>query len=281
MTLTLIFPNSIKIFARNAVKKPSLSVQAVKNQFEADCVSLCLYRNLSRQLFAGFVANHVPLEEGENTITVTATDTEGNTAAASINVTALTAGDYIRITADTESGISPLETTLRVEGSFSFTEEPNLTHDGPGEVEFLENPNDNEFTVSITIPGIYYFTAEVEYQGETYADTVAIQVLSEAELDALLRAKWEGMKAALAQNDIDSAVSYFDDFSKDSYGAIFNALTSQQRLQITQEFSDIKFIRIMKNSAEYDIRTVRDDKEYSFYLLFVRDEDGLWKIRSF
>jgi len=131
------------------------------------------------------VADHVPLEEGENTITATATDTEGNTAAASINVNALTTGDYIRITADTESGISPLETTLRVEGSFSFTDS-SLTYTGPGEVQVLENPGPEEYLVQMTTEGIYFLTVEVEYQGETYTDTVAIQVLSETELDALL-----------------------------------------------------------------------------------------------
>jgi hypothetical protein len=226
-----------------------------------------------------FVANHVPLEEGENTIPVPATDTEGNTAEASINVTALTTEDYIRLTADTESSTSPLETTLRVEGSFSFTALP-LTYTGPGVVEFLENPNENEYTVSITTEGIYYFTAEVNYQGETYTDTVAIQVVSEAELDALLRAKWEGMRQALAQNDIDGAVNYFSESSKENYREMFTIL-SDNLTQIEQELSDIQFIGVMKNSVEYDIRTVRDGKEYSFYLLLVRDEDGLWKISSF
>jgi hypothetical protein len=34
-------------------------------------------------------------------------------------------------------------------------------------------------------------------QSNTYTDTVAVLVLDVAELDALLRAKWEGMKTAL------------------------------------------------------------------------------------
>ena len=226
-----------------------------------------------------FVANHVPLDEGENTITATATDTEGNTAAASINVNALTTGDYIKITADTESGISPLETTLRVEGSVSFTES-SLTHTGPGEVQVLENPGPEEYRVQMTTPGIYYFIAEIEYQGEIYADTVAIQVLSEEELDALLRAKWNGMRQGLAQNDIDSAVSYFAESSKENYREMFTIL-SDNLTQIEQELSDIQFIGVTKNSVEYDIRITRDGDEYSFHLLFARDEDGLWKIRSF
>ncbi|MDY6974422.1 MAG: hypothetical protein SV775_19235 [Thermodesulfobacteriota bacterium] len=81
-----------------------------------------------------FVANHVPLGEGENTIT--ATDTAGNTTTTSIAIDGATQGDYIRITADTESGVSPLETTLAVDGSFGFTAS-SFSYAGPDAVEFL------------------------------------------------------------------------------------------------------------------------------------------------
>ena len=228
-----------------------------------------------------FVASHVPLQEGANTLTATATDIDGHVVTTSITVSAVMPEDYISLEADPESGTSPLETTLMVDGSFSFTESA-LTYNGPGEVEIIENPSPEEYRVRMTTEGVYDFTIEVmDEQNNAYTDTVTVVALNKEEFDAMLKAKWEGMNAALAQNDIDSAVSYFDDFSKDSYRAIFNAITSQQRLQITQEFSDIQFIRIMENSAEYDIRTIKDGREYSFYLLFVRDEDGIWKIRSF
>jgi len=262
------------------ISRPDIMVQGTIPNIEGNEVGVTVNGIAAMVEGTQFVANHVPLDEGENTITATATDTEGNTAAASINVNALTTGDYIRLTADTESGISPLETTLRVEGSFSFTEEPTITYDGPGEVEFLENPNENEYTVRITTEGIYYFTVEVEYQGETYTDTVAIVIMSEAELDALLKAKWEGMRQALAQNDINKAVKYFSESSKENYREMFTIL-SDNLTQIEQELSDIQFIGVTKNSVEYDIRITRDGDEYSFHLLFVRDEDGLWKIRSF
>lgn len=55
----------------------------------------------------------MPLLEGQNTITAVATDTEGNTAVTSITVNAVTTGNYIRLTATPESGISPLETAFK------------------------------------------------------------------------------------------------------------------------------------------------------------------------
>jgi hypothetical protein len=184
-----------------------------------------------------FVANHVPLEEGENTITATATDAAGNTLSAEITVTADTTGDYIWITVDEESGVTPFEATLSVEGTFSFIDSV-LTYTGPDEVEFLENPNENEYTVRIETPGLYFFIAEVDNEGTTYADTIAILVMDQGELNALLRAKWEAMRQALAQSDIDTAVDYFANFSKEGYRETFNIVSSILP-QISQDLDDI------------------------------------------
>lgn len=125
-----------------------------------------------------FVINHVPLKEDKNTITASATDRNGNTAATSVSVKAERAGHYIKISADPEYGTSPLETTLRVEGTFGFVE-PFLTYTGPGNVEFFEMASNNEYGVRIKTKGIYFFTAEViDTKNNTdYTNTIAITVL--------------------------------------------------------------------------------------------------------
>lgn len=55
----------------------------------------------------------MPLLEGQNTITAIATDIAGNTATTSITVNAVTTGNYIRLTANPESGISPMEAAFK------------------------------------------------------------------------------------------------------------------------------------------------------------------------
>jgi len=227
-----------------------------------------------------FVANHVPLQEGENTITVNAKDINGFIASASVTVNATLPDYYIQLTADTESGIAPFQTTLTLDGSFTFTN-PSIVHTGPGVVEFPDNQNENEYTVKITTPGIYFFTASAQDdQNKTFADTIGIQVFDKTELDALLKAKWDGVRQALSENDVDAATSYFADANKDAYQRTFTALWSKLP-QISQDLADIQFIRMMNDSAEYDIRTVEDSDEYSYCLLFIRDRNGLWKIWAF
>ena len=281
MTVTVLTPITLEITSPNhgeTIYRPDILVKGTITNSEGNETGVTVNGMSSIVIGGQFVANHVPLEEGENIITAIATDTEGYTATASITVYAETTGDYIKLTADTESGVSPLEVTLRIEATFSFTES-SLTYTGPGDVETLDSTA-YEYRVRMTTEGIYYFTAEVNHESNTYTDTIAIEVMDEAALDGLLRARWNGMRQALIQNDIDTAVSYFTNSSKGSYQEMFSALSSDLS-QIEQELGDIQFIKIMNSSVEYDIRITRHGEEYSFYLLFLRDEDGLWKIRSF
>ncbi len=226
-----------------------------------------------------FVANHIFLSEGENVITAVATDTEGNTTQAVINVYNGIPTDYISLTTDTESGISPLEVTLMVEGSFNFTQS-SLIDTGPGAVEIIESTAET-YKIRMTTTGLYLFTVEITNGlGDTYTDTIGILVLDVAEIDALLRAKWEGMRQALTQGNIEEVLDFFDSTTQNAYGNFFTA-NPQLLGEMSQSLNDIRFINIMKNSVEYDIRAIKNGKEYSFYLLFVKDENGLWKIKSF
>jgi len=227
-----------------------------------------------------FVSNHIPLAEGQNTITATATDENGSSASVSIKVNAETAGNYIQLSAIPDSGLPLFQTTLNVGGSFGFTES-TIIHTGPDQVEILENTNINEHTAKMTTPGIYYFTGKVSNASDQiYTDTIAVQVFDGAELDTLLRAKWMGMRQALVQNDIPTAASFFIESKKNAYREIFTALSSKLP-QISHALDDIQLIKITYNSAEYDIRTTHNGHIYSYPLRFVKDTDGLWKIKSF
>ena len=226
-----------------------------------------------------FVVNHIPLEGGSsNTIEAIATDTEGNTANTSIIVDADTTGEYISLTANTESGISPLQVVLTIESSLDLAG-ASLSYTGPGEVEFLSRTV-SEYRVRLTAIGIYYFTVSLNSGGTLYQDSIGIVVLSEAELDALLRGKWEEMRARLASGDIEGALVSFDAFTKQDYRDLFNVLSSMLPT-IVQEMEDIRLLKYREDTAIFDIRTIRDAVENSFQLLFTKDSAGIWRIHSF
>jgi hypothetical protein len=181
------------------------------------------------------------------------------------------------------SGATAFETTLRIDGSFSFAES-SVTDSGPGVVEFLTSSAE-EYDIRNTTPGIYFFTAEVtDDQSNTYTDTVAILVLDEAELDAMLSAKWEEMKAALINGDIEGALNYFHESSKEEYQEVFILLASRIP-DISAAMSDIEKVYFKDKVAKYRIKREEivqgQTYDITYYIYFIKGFDGLWKIESY
>lgn len=286
VTVTVVSPITLTITSPldgDTISGPDIMVEGTISNTEGNETGVTVNRIVASVNGDHFVANHVSLQEGESTIIAAATDTDGNTAKASITVYPDTTSDYIRITTDTESGISPLETTLRVEGSFSFTDS-SLTDIGPGVVEVLENPTPEEYRVRMTTEGIYYFTARVDYQDKTCTDTIAIIVLYQAELDAMLRAKWEGMKTSLINNNIEGALNYFHESSKQDYQEIFNLLRARLP-HIVSAMREIELIYSEDRLAKYRIKREEmvqgQTYDITYYIYFIRDFNGLWRIDTF
>lgn len=229
-----------------------------------------------------FVANHVPLVDGANTITVNATDSQGHKAVTAVTVGATTTGPSITLGPDDAAGVSPLTTTLRIASPFTGT--PSLHAFGPGPVEFLDGSTAEAYISRMTTPGIYIFTADVTDLSNTYSDTVAVVVSDAADTDARIRSKWNGMKSRLIAGDIEGALDYFARPSQDQYRKIFTYL-SDQISGIAANMEEIEQIYADDNVAKY--RIMKDEVvnggsyRITHYIYFVRDGYGHWYIDSF
>jgi hypothetical protein len=101
------------------------------------------------------------------------------------------------------------------------------------------------------------------------------------ELDILLRAKWSGMLKALEQNDIDKAVNYFHHTASDRYRKLFKTLNPDGRKKISKDLANIKIVKVLTNTAIYEIISELKGQQSSFQLAFVKDLHGEWVIKSF
>lgn len=192
-----------------------------------------------------------------------------------------TASDTIALTiaSDTTSGISPLEATLSINGTFSVTSSV-LTVTGPSQPEYLSS-SATEYKVKMTDTGIYYFTATViGHDSVQHQDSVAVTVMSQSELDALLKNVWSEMKAAMTAGDAQTAAGYFTEWTRERYSGIFTALGSGLS-QVAQAMQDIQMIYARDGVAKYRIRRTEATGEITYYIYFVLDESGLWKIQQF
>ena len=227
-----------------------------------------------------FIANHVPLAEGASTITVTATDTAGYMETASLNVTASTTGNYITITSNIDSGIAVLEPTLRVDG-YASGSMPSIEYTGPGSVDWTNCTSYDACKVKMTTEGAYYFTSTgMGTDGNAYQDTIAITVLNKTQLDALLKAKWEGMKTALKTNDINVALNYLGAGIRAKFEGIFTLLGADLPLIISQ-LPGINLISVKGDGAKYYMKKSENGKEYAYFIYFAKDINGFWKIENF
>jgi hypothetical protein len=225
-----------------------------------------------------FVVNHLPLEEGSNTITIIATDVDGIARTATATVTAVMPEHYIRISANIEAANAPLETALRIDGTFSI-DDSALSYAGPGTVEFLETGAD-AYRAGMVDEGIYYFTAEAIHDTVTYADTVAIVVVDGSALDALLQQRWADMKSRLSSGDIDGALTYFSEGTKPLFEYNFNLLNDHMS-EVIAGMQSITLVRIEENQVVYNLVGEQGGQAFSFYLLFIRSTDGIWRIVNF
>lgn len=227
-----------------------------------------------------FVVNDVPLNEGQNTITVTATDINGTTATKTITINATIPENYIKLSAYPESGTAPLEITLRINGTFSITN-PIITSTGPGTVEQLVSDNPDEFKYKMTTEGVYYFTAcATGPDGNTYQDTMAITVLPQAQIDALLRAKWSALTSYLADKNIPSALTLMHPLVRDRYQTIFNLLKDTMPTLIAAH-EGLVLVSMEADSSYYDLNVFEDGVRSAYRIVFEKDENGIWLVSDF
>jgi len=227
-----------------------------------------------------FIANNIPLQLGDNTLTIIATDANGLTTTTTRTVTAQ-AGNYIQITSNIESGVGPLDVSLWLNGSFTIIN-PAISATGPVTPQIAAGSTAGEYTAKFLVEGTYTIAASaVGPDGLTYTDTVTIIVQNQEKIDNLLRTKWNSVNTYLSSGNITKALSFFTASSKERYSAIFNQLASIMP-NILTTFTEFKTIEIGDGIARYKLIVNEDGKLYAYDIEFLRDENnGLWLLNSY
>ncbi|MCX6556628.1 MAG: hypothetical protein NTW95_04230 [Candidatus Aminicenantes bacterium] len=147
----------------------------------------------------------------------------------------------------------------------------------------------------------FSYTVQAENGAKTVQKTISVTVLErEAEqqriereeirrnipkdIDKTLRGIWDDLKAALQGGDAEKAASFFCIGDRDKYLAMYTEMKDKLP-QIGTEMRKIEFLSYEKGGAKY--RTKRKEtlqgKEFdiSYYVYFIIDLDGQWRILRF
>jgi len=114
--------------------------------------------------------------------------------------------------------------------------------------------------------------------GTTMA-TVTIRML-----DTHLRSIWSGMKDGMMGRNINLAASFFDGNTRDNYFELFNAISSQLP-RLAADMRDIEPVYIADGGAKFRIKRIEtlagSEYDITYYIYFVRGEDGIWRILKY
>ncbi len=226
-----------------------------------------------------WIANNIPFAIGSNIITATATDSYGNTDTKTITVYTNDITQLVELSANITSGIAPLEVFFSASTSFTPVSY-QMDFEGDGVIDYTGAAFE-DISHTYTTEGIFYPTLTVtDNQGNTYSDTIAITVLNKTEIDTLLKGKWEGMKEALVEGNIEGALKFFVGRSADRYRSIFEALKDQLPV-IMGTFIELNIINVFENISEYEIVANENGQLYSYPGVFIRNGNGIWKFKDF
>jgi hypothetical protein len=222
----------------------------------------------------------VSVDQGTTQVIAVATAVTGATTSSTIPIGVTgNPSDAVVLRSSPESGIAPLRVTFSVSAPRPVTQVA-LDFDGNGSVDF-RGPSLDGQSFTYSQPGLYVATASViDVQGNQVTVPAVIQVFDQSAFDALLRNKWGIMKDALRGGDIPKALEAVALDARDSYRDLFAALQAQLG-QIDAVLTDILAVSFDEGRAEYQMLRVDGGVSLSYLVMFVQDEDGIWRLEFF
>ncbi len=230
---------------------------------------------------AGQFAALVPVDPDVTTLTAIAADATGTVSSDTITVVVRpsTSEPLLLFQAAPAMGVAPLTIGFTLSSRVSITQ-ITLDLEGDGIVDF-QGPILEGQVFAYGTPGLYFPTVSVtDATGATHSATAPVRVDDLVAFDALLKAKWQGMKVALRQGDIDQALNFITLGKHASYRRMLTALGAQLA-NIDQILTDISLLERRGVRAEYQMLRVDNGIRISHFVLFVLDEDGIWRLKFF
>jgi YVTN family beta-propeller protein len=226
-----------------------------------------------------WAVNDVPLVAGANIINAVA-EAEGydNTVAEQITVNATGGSKPITLVTSARSGLAPLEAYFFVASPIANSITGySIDFEGDGIVDYTGATFD-DISHIYTAEGLYYPSVTVtDGTGNTYTDRLAIAVLPLADMKTIFERKWNEMRDALLNGDIEGALELFAYATRDQYQQTFTELGTELG-SIMSSFEGFKLYTIYEGVAEGGLLRTESGGVYSYPITFIRDENGIWRI---
>lgn len=224
-----------------------------------------------------FYAHDVPLVAGSNTLTITRTTDQGETASRTMTVTSNAALTGVEISASRVTGIAPLTVTFKVKNG--GTSQGSVTFNGApmGDV-----PAGATTTFNLNLATAQTFPATVNFDSLGTATTKEFVIVAKdgVLVDQMFKSVWSNVSTHLATSDVSGAMIYFAPESRDQYQAVLTNVASS----LPSMFATVPVIHptdfSATNHAEYLSIVQRNGTNYGYRLYFIKGTDGVWRLHS-
>jgi hypothetical protein len=236
---------------------------------------------LPAAVVAGAFAAVIPVEPDDTEVVARATSASGAVAEAHrpIVVVPAVAEPVFTLVAHPRGGAAPLTVRFTVAGDEAI-DEIAIDLTGDGAVDFA-GPSLDGVAFKYDSPGLYEPTVTVtDASGASHTASTLLQVSDRAVVEAAVQARWQGLKDALRRGDLAGALSGIATRARDSYGQLLGALTVPLG-QIDQVLTDISLVDLDEDQATCEMLRLDDGVAISHFVLFVRDADGIWRVKFF
>jgi hypothetical protein len=222
----------------------------------------------------------VPLVPGTNTLTAVATGPDGVSATQSISINSSGASP-ISVNVEPASGIAPLKTTFSVQNNTATVlGKLQVDFDGNDTVDFTTTDQGAKIETTYVTPGIYQArVAATDSLNNVFTQTVLVSVQDGAQMDQMFRTIFDGMNAALVNGNKSQALRYLNRQAQAKYGPVFDALMPQMRSIVTS-YSPLRQVSVSQNIGEFAINRTIDGIDRIYFIYFLLDVDGVWRLDS-
>ena len=222
----------------------------------------------------------VGLQLGSNAVTATATSPDGTSASQSINVTS-TGVAPISVLPSTTSAIAPANITFDLGNATGRAiKRIEADYDGNGTFNLVTTNPNAVLQFTYATPGIYNALFRVtDDQNVVHAFSVVLNIEDRNLVDQMLRTVWSSFTQALAAQNKAVAMNAITTSSREAYGPIYDALAPEMQA-IIGSFSALQSSMLSSTVGEYAVNRTIDGVNRIFFIYFLRDVDGVWRIDS-
>jgi hypothetical protein len=215
----------------------------------------------------------ISLTAGANTIAATLATADGTVLTVSRSVTSTGRTSPFSAIADPPIGIAPLTVVFRIS---------NPT----GVAATVTSNVFNTFTLPAGATasgsrafaaGVFVATFTFTNASGTFTHNLVIESRDTAQMDQMFRAIWTGLNSALVAGDKTGAMRYLNGKAKTKFGPVFDVLMPFMS-QIVASYSTLARSSITSDIGSYAVVRLDNDVRRIYFIYFMRDPDGVWRI---